>query len=234
MKNKYTLYKHIFPNNKIYIGMTSNDINIRWNNGHGYKNQPLIYRAIQKYGWGNIKHEIIKQDIPEYDIDELERFYIKLYKSNKPKYGYNIEDGGNKYKHLSIETRKKISNCQKGRIPPNKGISMSNEQKIKISNSHKGLLSGNKHPMYGKHHKEESLLKMSKSSKGIKCKDYVKKKFGKPVMCIETGIEYYAAIEAERKTGIYNSSISKCCNNKIKTAGGYHWQYILENKEENI
>ena len=32
--------------------------------------------------------------------------------------------------------------------------------------------------------------------------------------------------EAERVTGIYHSHISKCCNGKIKSAGGYIWRYI--------
>ena len=31
--------------------------------------------------------------------------------------------------------------------------------------------------------------------------------------------------EAERVTGINNSSISKCCNGKYKSAGGYIWRY---------
>ena len=32
--------------------------------------------------------------------------------------------------------------------------------------------------------------------------------------------------EAERVTGINNSSISQCCNGKLKSAGGYVWRYI--------
>ena len=31
--------------------------------------------------------------------------------------------------------------------------------------------------------------------------------------------------EAERVTGIYHSSISKCCKGKLKSAGGYIWRY---------
>ena len=32
--------------------------------------------------------------------------------------------------------------------------------------------------------------------------------------------------EAERVTGINNGNISKCCNGKSKSAGGYIWRYI--------
>ena len=50
----------------------------------------------------------------------------------------------------------------------------------------------------------------------------------KLVRCIETGIVYYGAREAERQTGINQSSISKCCKGKQKTAMGYHWEYVEE------
>ena len=51
---------------------------------------------------------------------------------------------------------------------------------------------------------------------------------GTSVRCVETNITYYSAREASRKTGIYQSSISRCCNNEygFKTAGGYHWEYV--------
>lgn len=51
---------------------------------------------------------------------------------------------------------------------------------------------------------------------------------GIPVKCIETSLIYPSAREASRQTGIYQSSISRCCNNVygFKTAGGYHWEYV--------
>ena len=45
-----------------------------------------------------------------------------------------------------------------------------------------------------------------------------------PVLCVETGEQYPSVHEAERQTGIDNSSISKCLNGKRKTAGGFHWR----------
>lgn len=44
------------------------------------------------------------------------------------------------------------------------------------------------------------------------------------VMCVETGIMYESVQDAERKTGVNNSNISKCFTGKRKTAGGYHWK----------
>ena len=49
-----------------------------------------------------------------------------------------------------------------------------------------------------------------------------------PVVCVETGEQYPSVKEAERQTGIGNSSISKCLNGKHKTAGGYHWRNVKE------
>lgn len=48
----------------------------------------------------------------------------------------------------------------------------------------------------------------------------------KKVQCIETGVKYYSQSEVERQTGIPQSSISMCCNGKIKTCGGFHWRYV--------
>ena len=47
-----------------------------------------------------------------------------------------------------------------------------------------------------------------------------------PVMCIETNVMYTSAYAAYRKTGVRQSSIWKCCHNKAKTAGGYHWKLV--------
>lgn len=37
--------------------------------------------------------------------------------------------------------------------------------------------------------------------------------------------------EAERKTGIKNITITRCCKGVYKTAGGYVWEYNLTAKE---
>ena len=37
--------------------------------------------------------------------------------------------------------------------------------------------------------------------------------------------EYYSAAQAERVTGVWNTSISNCCHGKSKTAGGFKWVF---------
>ena len=57
------------------------------------------------------------------------------------------------------------------------------------------------------------------------------KKISKLVRCIETRGIYSSAYKAKRKLGITPSHISECCNGTRNTAGGYHWEFV--NKEEN-
>ena len=108
MKNKkYFVYNHIFPNGKVYIGITSYDKpNGRWRNGEGYKSQ-YVYKAIKKYGWDNIKHEILFNDLSKEEAEAKEIELIKKYKSNNKAFGYNIENGGH-INCVSEETRKKL------------------------------------------------------------------------------------------------------------------------------
>lgn len=42
---------------------------------------------------------------------------------------------------------------------------------------------------------------------------------------------YKSIREAERKTGIQNITITRCCKGVYKTAGGYVWEYGLTEKE---
>lgn len=109
------IYIFKFPNNKVYIGQSWNikeriwkhksDINIKRNINH-----PL-YNAIRKYGWVNIRKEIIVSGLTTQDqLDFYERFWINLYDSrNKRYFGYNIESGGVRNKPHSKETKRKIS-----------------------------------------------------------------------------------------------------------------------------
>lgn len=48
----------------------------------------------------------------------------------------------------------------------------------------------------------------------------------KKVRCIEKDVIYEALREAERQLGIPATNISRACKGKIKSAGGYHWEYV--------
>ena len=73
-----------------------------------------VYNAIRKYGWENIKMELLVKCKPE-DADELERLYIVKFKTLDRKFGYNVDTGGVLNKKHSSETRAKISNSNKNK-----------------------------------------------------------------------------------------------------------------------
>ena len=73
----------------------------------------------------------------------------------------------------------------------------------------------------GKKHSEEHNKKIGK-------------KLSKPVFSVdkESGLIMWweSTREAERCTGIDNGSISKCCQGKLKSAGGHIWFYADDNE----
>jgi len=117
-EKRYCVYKHTSPSGKVYIGITSLNVNTRWANGQGYRSQKVFYRAIKKYGWNNFSHEILFSNLTENEAKNKEIDLIKKYKSNctkwqNPTYGYNSTDGGDSRTHnlkTSNETKFKLSN----------------------------------------------------------------------------------------------------------------------------
>lgn len=110
--NDFIVYKHLFPNNKTYIGITCQNVNKRWAGGYGYRNT-LVGNAIQKYGWENVKHEILFENLTKEEAEQKEIELIAYYKSNQRKYGYNIANGGNHKGKVAEETKAKISKANK-------------------------------------------------------------------------------------------------------------------------
>lgn len=94
MENNYTVYMHIFPNNKKYIGITSGDVNKRWSNGGGYRKQKILKNAIDKYGWKNIEHLILFQGLSKEEACNKETELILEYNTTNIAKGYNISLGG--------------------------------------------------------------------------------------------------------------------------------------------
>ena len=111
----FSVYKHTTPSNKVYIGITCQKPNRRWKNGNGYKrNQKRFYSAIQKYGWENIKHEILLDGLTKEQAEQKEIELIALYKSNQREYGYNEQNGGTTNGKYNKETKEKISKALQG------------------------------------------------------------------------------------------------------------------------
>jgi group I intron endonuclease len=197
---KYLVYKHTNKvNGLVYIGITCQKPEKRWQKGRGYKpakdandnEKPLYFwNAINKYGWDGFDHLILVRGLTKEEAEWLEIQLIAAYDSTDPNKGYNLTKGGggaNGYKRTEASRRKQSES-----------------------------ISGEKHHMYGKHHTEETLIKMRENHADLKGKKSV---LSKTIICITTRQVYYGAYEAERATGAEQQNISKVCNGKRKHAG---------------
>jgi len=63
-------------------------------------------------------------------------------------------------KHHTEKTKQKQSAAKKGKPSPQKGKKKSAEHCRNLSIAHTGLQAGEKHPLFGKHHTKDSILKM--------------------------------------------------------------------------
>lgn len=203
----YTLYKHTSPSGKVYIGITSRKPEYRWNHGRGYseKDQPLFHRAIKKYGWSNITHEILYSNLSETDAKNLEISLIKQYKALK--LSYNITDGGDGFRGATYL----------------RGRKHSEETKKRMREVRAGTNRGPKNPMYGRHETAPAYGKFGKQHPASK-KVYQYDKLGNFIK------EWDCLSDAQRSLNILVTHITACCNGRQKTAGGYIWRRQFDEK----
>ena len=241
MEKNYIVYKHTTPSNKIYIGITCS-LNNRWRNGAGYHHQ-RFYRAIQKYGWDNIKHEILYSDLTKEDAEQKEIELIAYYKSNNPEFGYNVSAGGegflscepwNKGGHIYEETkeklrranlgkkhseksRKKMSESRRGNQNA-KGYKFTVEQRARLS----AAQSGEKNGFYGKKHTEETRKKMRKNHADFKRGNHPQ---ARKVICLTTNKTYCCIQDAADDYGLSYGQVKCNCLGKSKTTGKTKLQF---------
>lgn len=196
----YKVYMHrLKKDNRVYIGITKQNIKKRWQRGLGYVHSTNFYNAILKYGWDNFDHIVLFKDLSKKEAEQKEMELVKLYKSNDERYGFNMTNGGF-HPIMTEEQKSKISNTEKGK-------KILQETKEKLSKNIK------------KYYEINGITENMK-------KHY--KKITKPVICVETGIIYYG-LKDLKKSGFNPGNINSVCRNRIKTSGGYHWEYY--NKE---
>lgn len=225
----WSVYMHTSPSGKVYIGITSKDPIKRWSNRWGYLNkkngkyiQSLFANAILKYGWDNIKHEVLYINLSKEEACNKEIELIKKYKEKG--LSYNLTDGGEGYLgyKASIETREKISNSLKGKPSKLKGTKRSEHTKLKISMAAKirgvskeildKLHSNNR----GKKFSEERCKNIGKSNP--KCRKVLQ-------LDIEGNIirKYYSMGEASKENNIpYTTMVQYVKNNRF--GRGFYWK----------
>ena len=108
-------------NGKIYIGMTTKifDHPIKVHKRDSQRLNTYFYQAIRKHGFDNFKWEVIDTAETMEELEEKERYDIKLYNcfDNKD-VGYNTQSGGNSLYEITEEHRRQRSERAKGKNNP--------------------------------------------------------------------------------------------------------------------
>ena len=207
MINNYKVYMHIFPNNKVYIGITYRKPEDRWNDK--YRGCPKMSNAIKKYGWENIKHEILYDNLSEQEAKDKEVELIALYKSNNPKYGYNISMGGD-YTTLGYKfSEKQKEKLKKAKFKPiycveeNKIYNSADELKNAGYKYYNAYLNGRRITYHDKH-----LIRVDDLDKFNNGEIKLKPCFKRKVICLETKKIYNSIANAAKDTKTRENSIS--------------------------
>lgn len=212
-ENMYTVYMHRNKiNQKVYIGITGQKPETRWNNGAGYHNT-YFANAIKKYGWDNFEHIILFTGLTKEEAGAKERELIAIYNATDKERGYNIAIGGE-------------INC---------GYHLSEEEKRHLSDINKG----EKHPQYGIHRREETKRKISDGRKGMKFSETHRKKLseakiGKPAKNRKPVSQYDLDMNFIKRFGSIEDAMIETHTEKAnicraikynRTAGGFRWTY---------
>ena len=205
----------------MYIGITGQEPEKRWNCGRGYRGNEHFFRAIVKYGWDNIRHEILRSGLTKEEACEIEMQLISQYKSCDEKYGYNNSIGGSGGMlgyHHSEETKIKISSARRGKTYY---YEISDETRKKLSEAQREWLKNN----------PEEIEKRRLAFTGAN-----NPKYGKPsknrrkVLCLELSIVFDSIQDASDTLQINGTHISSVARGEKSrhTAGGYHWKFMEE------
>lgn len=192
-KDTIGIYKITSPSGRIYIGQ-SRCIRKRWISYKSIeciKGQPKLYRSFKKYGLQKHKFEVIEECEFE-DLNRLERHYQEIYNSVEKGLNCVYQESEEKPRILSEETKRRISEGNKGKIVSsetrrkisegNKRKKLSEETRRKMSEGNKGrvLSEETKHKISearkGSGHTQETRLKISESKKGKQIKAISPKK----------------------------------------------------------
>ena len=219
-ERKYSVYCHTCPDGKKYIGLTGKSPEKRWLNGRGYQYNLHFTRAIRKYGWDNIAHEVLSTGLTAREAKDEEKRLIALYDTTDQRKGYNLTHGGDGANTLTDAARKRLSESakeayRKGRVPTMLGKHFSAESRRKMSEAaHRRVLS------------EEHKRHIGESVKGLMVGG--KNPMARSVLCIETGEIFSSVKEAADSIGTTRNNVSRCVTGRNKTAGGFHWKYLNE------
>lgn len=170
-----------------------------------------------------------QEKMNEYEIFFIKRYNTLA--NNKKGYnissgGSNGNPFAGKTEEEMNEWKQNMSKAQTGENNPMYGKHLSEETKQKMSEAKKGKFTGENNPMYGKYHTEESRQKISQAKKG-KNAPQAKRiiQYNKQGNLIRV---WDYAKQVTEELGINHGNIISCCKGKLKSAGGYIWRYAEE------
>ena len=191
-------------NEKLYIGQAK-DFRKRtrehkygtFNENQKYNYNLPLHRAIRKYGIENFEICILEKNLNDYnEMNQKEVYYIEKFDTlANNKKGYNVASGGGNANNFAGKTEEEMREIGK-----------------KISEN-RADVSGENHPFYGKHHSDETKIKMSEARSGEnnpRCRK---------IILLNTGEIFNYIKQAEENYGVAIPSISACCRGKRKSAG---------------
>ena len=244
--NIYTVYMHKNKyNNKVYIGITGRNPEIRWAKGNGYWNNKHFYNAIKKYGWNEgFEHIILYSNLTNENAEFLERKLIKEYDATNQEKGYNYALGGSCGNFHTDETKRKLSEIQfkplyvydrkDGSFIREFESTIQAESILGVPNSHISAVCLGKMKTahdyvfryksddveYGKPLSEEELNWINTNNCYTPIIQYDKN--GKYIA------EYNSIVEAQKITGCTCSMIEGSLSGKNKLGNGYIWRKSCE------
>jgi len=201
-------------NNLSYVGQTIRTFKDRWTDHLTGKQDIDI--AIKDHKPENFDF-IFEENIPEEFLDLIEISMIQSCDSFGIN-GYNRTTGGSSHKHISEDSKKKMSESKKGENHPMWGKHQSLQTIKKRSNAMKGNKNGigNK----GKIRKKRAFRNLTqehieKISKSIL-------QFTKDGHFIR---EWKSGTQVQKELRINKTHIGSVCKDKRKSAGGFIWKY---------
>ena len=212
----------------IRVGQTIQTFKNRLKGYKGKRENNPISNDIKKYGIENF-NITIEENIPEDFLDFIEVSMVYSCNCRSPN-GYNFETGGNKNKHVSEESKRKMSIAKIGKYDgknnPMYGVHLTGERNPMYGRRGERApaygRTGNKHPMFGRiGEKNPNFGKIEKRGK-----DHPRSKptlqFSKDGTFIK---KWECIMQIERELGFGNQDIGKVCLGKRKTSKGFIWKF---------
>lgn len=132
----YSVYCHTNRiNGKKYVGITSQHVHARWDNGKHYSRHARFYSDILEFGWNSFDHDVVASGLSKEDAEKMEREMIDSLDLTNPKKGYNSNMSGIRTAHHNEITKERLR-----------------AQKI-----------GENNPFFNKRHTKETKLLMSEN-----------------------------------------------------------------------